>query len=84
MFTQIIDYMANFVRLVHDKEDVVVLVDAATRRYFDGKLIDRFLIIANVEDIWIRDVAPVLPSRQVKFTFQPTYLSKSMAKFIDR
>ena len=84
MFTQIIDYMANFVRLVHGKDDVVVLVDAATRPYFDGKMVDRFLIDANVEDIWIRDFAPVLPSRGVKFTFQPKYLSKSVAKFIDR
>ena len=84
MFTQIIDYMANFVRLVDEKDDAVVLVDAATRPYFDGKIADELLIDANVEDIWIRDLAPVVPSRQVKFTFLPTYLSKSTAKFIDR
>ncbi|MCH4009516.1 agmatine deiminase family protein [Companilactobacillus sp.] len=35
-------------------------------------------------DIWIRDVAPVITSKMVKFKYSPNYLPKSDSKYLNR
>lgn len=83
-FRKIIDYMISFVNLVHGKDRVVILADADTISSFGEKIPDRTLIKADIEDIWIRDFAPVIPSRQVKFRYEPCHQKKSVTKSVDR
>lgn len=35
------------------------------------------------DDIWVRDVAPVITSKMVKFKYQPQYLDKKDSKYLD-
>lgn len=77
VFNQIVDYMVNFVHLVHGNDEVIILVDAKTLPYFNGKVGDGVLVQADIEDIWVRDFAPVLPFQQIKFKYLPNYLSRS-------
>lgn len=81
--TDIIDYMSNFANQVIGKDEVVILVDAHTRPLFEGKVPSNILLPANIDDIWIRDFAPVLPSKQIKFKFSPSYHRKQTSKQID-
>jgi agmatine/peptidylarginine deiminase len=80
-FTEIIDYIVNFVNLVNGKDDVVILANADTLPRFEGRVSSDILIQAAIVDIWIRDFSPVIPSKQIKFKFSPAYLSTSDAQF---
>lgn len=37
----------------------------------------------NYPDIWLRDVAPVITTRMVKFRYQPSYLKRRDAQYLD-
>ena len=76
--------MSNFANLVIGKNEIVVLVDAYTRSLFEGKVPSNILLPANIDDIWIRDFAPVFPSKQIKFQFSPSYLRKQTSQQIDK
>jgi agmatine/peptidylarginine deiminase len=82
-FNDIIDYMADFANLVNGKDEVVILVDADTLPYLKEKVPSNILIDADIEDIWIRDFSPVIPSRQVKFKYLPDYEEAWAAKHIE-
>src|SRR4051812_26289896 len=62
-FIDINDYMANFANLVIGKDEVVILADADTLSQFEGKVPSNILIEAVIDDIWIRDFSPVIPSK---------------------
>ncbi|MFD1418871.1 agmatine deiminase family protein [Companilactobacillus keshanensis] len=38
----------------------------------------------NYPDIWIRDVAPVITTKMVKFKYSPSYLKKSDSSYLNR
>ena len=82
-FQGIIDYMVNFVQVVRHHNDIVILVDKATMSYFNGKVPNDILIEANIDDIWIRDFAPVFPSQQIKFRYAPKYHRPSLSQMIE-
>jgi agmatine/peptidylarginine deiminase len=82
-FTEIIDYMINFANLAHGKDDVVILADADTLPLFEGKVPSNVLLEANIKDIWIRDFSSVIPSKQVKFKFLPSYREAEDAKLYE-
>jgi agmatine/peptidylarginine deiminase len=79
----IIDYMINFANEVNGKDDVVILVDADTLPLFEGKVPCNTLIKADIADIWIRDYSSVIPSKQVKFKFAPSYRTDEQAKLYE-
>jgi len=82
-FIEIIDYMANFANLVIGKDEVVILADADTLTKFKGKVSSNILIETVIDDIWIRDFSPIIPTKKVKFKFSPSYHRKSASKHID-
>lgn len=83
VFDDIIDYQANFANSIEGKDKVVILADAETLPYFDGKVSEDILLEANIEDIWIRDFAPAKPSLGTKFNYLPDYQSASTSNWID-
>ena len=82
-FLAIIDFLADYANEINNRDEVVILVDAATRPYFNGKVPAYFLVTANIEDIWIRDFSPVLPSKQVKFNYLPDSQPGNISNLID-
>ncbi|XP_066910689.1 putative agmatine deiminase [Clytia hemisphaerica] len=68
-FLDVIPFYVDYVNNVTGKDDVVVVVDEETMSYYKGKIDDSKLIEAHVDDPWLRDVSPPIPSSQVQFTY---------------
>lgn len=85
VFDQIVDYVAEFSSLVTatNKDKIVVLVDAETRPHVQGKIPNDVLLTANIEDIWMRDFSPVIPSKQIKFNYLPDFQDAWTSNLID-
>lgn len=83
VFQDIVDYQVNFVNLAIGSNKVIILVDTETKSYYDGRIPASNLLVANIDDIWIRDFSPVIPSLQAKFNYLPDYQTRSTANLID-
>ncbi|UJR20256.1 hypothetical protein I4U23_023387 [Adineta vaga] len=83
-FKEIIEYMINFAKLVQGKDQLVILVNPNTFSYFEEKIDSNQLIKAYIDDIWIRDVSPAIPDKQIKFKYSPSYLSSSFSSQCDK
>ncbi|MEM6319563.1 MAG: agmatine deiminase family protein [Bacteroidota bacterium] len=83
VFDDIVDFQVDFANRIDGRDEVIILVDRATRRYYRGRVPNYVLVAANIEDIWIRDFAPVIGDQQVKFNYLPNYLSRADANYVD-
>ncbi len=83
VFEQIIAYDVLFVNTVREHTNVVLVVDRLTMPHVQGKVPDANLIEATVNDIWVRDIAPVFPNNPVKLSYRPQYLDRSTAVWIE-
>jgi agmatine/peptidylarginine deiminase len=81
---EIIDCLANFANIVSGKDEVVILADADAITQFKGKVPSNILIQAVNDNIWIRDFAPVIPTKQVKFKYLPSYNPKLASEQTDK
>ena len=54
-FSSIINFHTQLATAIRQYDEVSVIVDADTKKYFSGKLDDALLIEADVYDIWMRD-----------------------------
>ena len=53
VFNEIVDYDIKTVNAIHGKDNIVLLVDKATKHLFEAKIPDNVLIEAEIADIWI-------------------------------
>lgn len=83
VFQDIVDFQIDYANKINGKDEVIILVDRDTRRYYQGQVPNYVLVEATIEDIWIRDFAPTVAGGQVKFDYRPDYLSRGDANFID-
>lgn len=83
VFQDIVDFQIDYANKIDGRDEVIILVDKDTRSYYQGKVADYILVEAKIEDIWIRDFAPAVAGAQAKFNYQPDYLSRGDANFID-
>ena len=69
-FDEIVDFHTEYILRVleHGHDDIRLIVDAATKRYYDD-LPEEVIIVANVDDIWMRDFTTVNPDDPVQFTY---------------
>ncbi len=74
----------NFANLIIGKDQFFILADRNILPLFQGKISSDHLLEARIGDIWIRDFAPVIPSKQIKFEYLPSYNRHSISKDIDR
>ena len=79
----IVDFQIGFATKIDGRDKAIILVDQATRKYYEGGLPEHVLAQADMEDIWIRDYAPVIADKQVKFTYSPNYMSRTETNDID-
>ncbi len=83
VFDRVIAYDINFVNTVHPHIDVRLIVNAATLPYVEGQVPAETIHVATINDIWVRDFAPVFPSAPVKFRYRPNYLRPADARWIE-
>ncbi len=83
VFSEIIEYDINTVNTIYGKDNVVLLVDEATKHLFEGQIPDDVIRVSNVADIWIRDFGTVSTITEVKFDYKPQYLENDDSVWID-
>lgn len=90
-FDEIIAFDIAYANTVIGRDEIRILVDAKTRKYFEGKVPEDILIDANVADIWMRDFTTINPRKPVQFRYTPVsfendqheadYIQKSFNSF---
>jgi agmatine/peptidylarginine deiminase len=75
-FQQIVDFQIDYAATILNYDNVVIIVDKDTKRFYEGKLPEDVLITAEVFDIWMRDFTTVNPKNPMQFV----YTSASMTK----
>ncbi len=68
-FNDIVDFQIDYANKIIGNDNVVILVDADTKRYYDGKVPDDVLLTADIYDIWARDFTTVSPENPVSFKY---------------
>lgn len=69
VFNQVVNFQIAYAKGIMGKDNVVVLVDADTRRYYENDLPNDILLTAEVFDIWMRDFTTVNPLNPVQFQY---------------
>jgi len=77
-FNSIIDFHVGYANAIMGRDNVVVLADAATMPYLEGRLPQDVLLQTNVYDIWMRDFTTVNPENPVQFNY--TWASMTRAE----
>ena len=66
---EILDFQTAFARQIIGRDNVVILADKRTVKELSATLPDDVLLEAPMEDIWMRDFAPVRPEHPVLFRY---------------
>lgn len=77
-FNLIVEFQINYAKAIMNNDNVVVIVDAPTKRFYEGRLPEDILITADIYDIWMRDFTTVNPESPVQFTY--TWASMTRAE----
>jgi agmatine/peptidylarginine deiminase len=64
--------------LTHD--NVILLVDTDSRKFYEGRVPKDVLLTADVHDIWMRDFTTVNPHSPMQFTYTWASMTKSESK----
>jgi len=68
-FEAIVDFQIDYAKAIIGNDNVIVIVDADTRPYYEQDLPEDILIEAEVYDIWARDFTLVNPLNPVQFKY---------------
>jgi len=68
-FQLIVDFQINYAKAVMGHDNVVVIVNADTKQYYENELPQDVLITADVYDIWMRDFTTLNPLKPVQFRY---------------
>ncbi|MEM6666349.1 MAG: agmatine deiminase family protein, partial [Pseudomonadota bacterium] len=68
-YDRILRYQADYVALAAPHDDVVIFTDQAGYDILSETVPPENLVLAPLEDIWTRDVAPVEPNRPLQFRY---------------
>jgi agmatine/peptidylarginine deiminase len=91
-FQQIIDFQISYANSIIGNDNVVIIVDKDTKKYFEGKVPEDILLEDDVHDIWVRDFTTVNPENPVQFVYtwasmtqaESADVQRSMKKFANR
>lgn len=79
-FDNIINFQIDYANKIIGNDNVKIIVDEDTKKYFEGKVSADVLIVDDVYDIWMRDFTTVNPSQPVQFIYTAASMSKSESK----
>ncbi|MCU0240693.1 MAG: hypothetical protein MUC29_14730, partial [Pyrinomonadaceae bacterium] len=68
-FQKIVDFQIDYAATILNYDNVVVIVDKDTKRFYEGKLPEDVLLTAEVFDIWMRDFTTVNPIEPTQFQY---------------
>lgn len=72
-FAEIIDDIIEFdiayANAIYGNDEIILLVDGATRPYFEGRVPESILVEAQPQHIWMRDFTTVNPHQPIQFRY---------------
>ena len=82
-FQDLIVFNIAMANAITGNDQIVILVDKKTKKYFKGKVSEEILLESNLADIWVRDIGTVYPKAPINFVYRPNYLEKAVSHKID-
>lgn len=78
-FDDIVNFQINYVKTVAEawSDEIRILVDNSSRPVYEEKLEEKYLISADMYDIWMRDFTTVNPEKPVQFYYTDASMSKN-------
>ena len=83
-FQQIVNFQIDYANKIYGNDNVKIIVDEDTKKYFEGKVPKETLIIDDVFDIWMRDFTTVNPNNPVQFVYTDASMSESESKEVQK
>ncbi len=68
-FHAIVDFQINFANAIMGNDNIILIVDADAKHYYEKKLPEDILLTADVYDIWMRDFTTINPKNPVQFKY---------------
>ena len=82
-FQDLIAFDIAMAKAITGNDQIVILVDKKTKKYFKGKISEDILLESDIADIWVRDIGTVFPKNPMNFVYRPNYLEKKISHEID-
>jgi agmatine/peptidylarginine deiminase len=79
-FLDIVHFQIEYAKAIIGNDNVVVLVDENTKKYYEDKLPKDVLLIADVRDIWLRDFSTINPIKPVQFKYSWASMPKKQSE----
>ncbi|MBO3697177.1 agmatine deiminase family protein [Roseivirga sp. E12] len=79
-FQLIVDFQIAYAKQVMNNDNIVVIVDSETKRFYEGHLPEDILITADVYDIWMRDFSTINPLSPVQFTYTWASMTRQQSR----
>lgn len=80
-FQKIVDFQIDYVNNILGKDNVIIIVDKDTKRFYENKVPNDILLVDELYDIWMRDFTTVNPNNPVQFTY--TWVSMTKSKSVE-
>lgn len=79
-FEKIVAFQINYAKKILGNDNVVVIVDKDTKRFYEGNLPEDVLLTAEVFDIWVRDFTTVNPLEPTQLVYTWASMSKKQSE----
>lgn len=79
-FNLIVDFQIDYAKSIMNNDNVVLIVDRDTKRFYEGRLPEDILITSDVYDIWMRDFTTVNPEHPVQFTYTWASMTRQQSR----
>lgn len=79
-FNLIVDFQVNYAKKVMGHDNILLLVNDQTRRFYQGRLPEDVLLSTEVYDIWIRDFTTINPEAPVQFTYTWASMTRQQSR----
>lgn len=79
-FQKIIDFQINYSKAIIWHDNVVIVVDKDTKKYFEGKVPEDILLVEELYDIWMRDPTTINPYNPTQFVYTWASMTKKQSQ----
>lgn len=79
-FSQIVDFQVNYINSILGNDNAVLLVNSATKRYYEGRIPEDVMLVSDVYDIWMRDFTTINPESPVQFTYTWASMTRQQSR----
>ena len=83
-FEKIVSFQINYAKKIMGNDNVIILVDKDTKKYYEKDLPQEILLTEEMYDIWMRDFTTVNPLNPVQFKYTWASMSKAESEEVQK